>query len=82
MTNKKPAEQSNEELLKNEKTIKGLTLAFAVVLIVLFVTIIFLTIKKGFSALSVVPIALLPILIIGLNNWNELKKEIKLRSLQ
>jgi hypothetical protein len=31
--------------------------------------------KNGFSALTVIPIALLPILIININKWNQLKKE-------
>lgn len=81
MKNKKLTEISNEELLKDEKKIKSLLLVFGGVLILLFITVILSMIKKGFSSLIVTPLALLPILIICLNNWNELKKEIKSRNL-
>jgi len=81
MNNRKPADLSNEELIRDEKNIKTLTLIFMGVLLVLFASTIFLTFKNGFSAMSVIPIALLPILIMNINNWNALKKEIKSRNL-
>ncbi|MDH6252802.1 1,4-dihydroxy-2-naphthoate octaprenyltransferase [Chryseobacterium sp. H1D6B] len=81
MKNEKLAELTDEQLIKSEKQIKGLILVFTGVLIVLLVSIIFLTSKKGFSALTAVPMALIPILVINLNNWNELRKEKKARNL-
>jgi len=81
MTKKPLADLSDSELLNNEKKIKALTLVFAGLLIVLFFAIIYLTARKGFSVLIVTPIALLPLLIVLLNNWNDLKKEIKVRNL-
>ncbi len=81
MAKKELRDLSNEELLTNEKKMKAITLVFAVLLIFLFSSIILLTVKKGFSVLIVTPIALFPLLIIMLNNWNDLKKEIKLRNL-
>ena len=81
MNNRKPADLSNEELIRDEKNIKTLTLIFMGVLLVLFASTIFLPFKNGFSAMSVIPIALLPILIMNINNWNALKKEIKSRNL-
>ncbi|MFP3592667.1 redox-active disulfide protein 2 [Chryseobacterium sp. SIMBA_038] len=68
-------EYSDEEIISNEKKIKILTIMLMVFLILLFLSTMFLTFKKGFSALTVVPIALLPILIMNINNWNKLKKE-------
>lgn len=79
--NKKPADMTNEELIKHEKITKTSAITFMGVLIVSFVVIVSLMIKKGFTALIVTPIALLPILILLLNNWNETKKEIKSRNL-
>lgn len=73
---------SNEVLIKNEKKVKALTLVFGGVLLILFATTLALTIKKGFTPLIVTPIALLPLLIVSLNNWNEMKKEIRSRSIQ
>lgn len=69
------SEYTDEELINNEKKIKILTIMLMVAIIILFLSTIFLTFKKGFSALSVIPIALLPILIMNINNWNKLKKE-------
>ena len=81
MNNRNPADLSNEELIRDEKNIKTLTLIFMGVLLVLFASTIFLTFKSGFSAMSVIPIALLHILSMNINNWNALKKEIKSRNL-
>jgi len=81
MKNRKLTEISNEELVKEEKKAKSLTLVFAGILIVLFAVTIFSIIRNGFSALVATPVALLILLVVFLNNWNELKKEIKSRSL-
>ncbi|WP_131536756.1 redox-active disulfide protein 2 [Pedobacter nototheniae] len=81
MTDNKLAGISNEELIKNEKKAKGLTLVFTGVLIVLFTVNTITCLKNGFSAVTIVPIALLPVLIININSWKELKKEIKRRDL-
>jgi len=81
MKSKKPAEMTNDELLKNKKTFSAVTYTLAGMLLVLFGMGIYLSIKKGFSALSVVPIALMPIVIINLNTIKEINKEIKLRNL-
>lgn len=81
MKDKKPTELSNEELIKEEKKINAVTIAFASILIISFAAILFLTIKKGFSALIVVPLGLFPLLIVCINKMKELKKEIKSRNL-
>lgn len=81
MKNKRLKELSNEELLKNEKSLKTITGMLAGALLVLLIINIFLAFKKGFSALSVVPIALLPILIVNFGSLKEMKKEIKSRNL-
>ncbi len=81
MKNKKLNELSNEELLKNEKSLKVVTYMLAGAILVLFAAGIFLTFRKGFSALSVIPIALFPIVILNLNSLKEIKTEIKSRNL-
>jgi 1,4-dihydroxy-2-naphthoate octaprenyltransferase len=81
MAKKELRELSNEELLKNEKKIKAFIGVFSGLLFILFIAIILLSVKKGISVLVATPIALLPLLIVMLNNWNDLKKEIKLRNL-
>jgi CHASE2 domain-containing sensor protein len=81
MSNKKPAELSDEELIRNEKRTKVLVVTFVIILTLLFVTVILLIIKKGFTPLIATAIALVPVCIVSMNNWKELKKEIKLRKL-
>lgn len=74
MKTKNLSELTNEELLKNEKILKVATYTLACVLLVSFITNLLLTMKKGFSALHVVPIALLPIVIVNLNTLKGIKK--------
>lgn len=67
-------------LLQNQlKSLKVITYMLSGTLLFLFSLIIYLTIKNGFNALTIVPIALLPILILNFNTMNKLKKELKLR---
>ena len=81
MKTKELNEMSNEELLKNEKSVKTITYILTGAIIALLVAIIFLTVKKGFNALSVISLALLPIIILNFNTLKEIKKEIKYRNL-
>jgi Na+-transporting methylmalonyl-CoA/oxaloacetate decarboxylase beta subunit len=59
--------------------LKVLTGMLAGMLMVLFALTIFISIKKTFSPLSVVPIALLPIVILNLLNLKTIKKELDSR---
>ncbi|WP_316772763.1 redox-active disulfide protein 2 [Pedobacter frigiditerrae] len=81
MSKKNLSQLSDEELLKNEKIVKTVTGMLAGAIFVLFVINIFLAFKKGFSSLSVIPIALLPIALLNINSLKEIKKEIKSRNL-
>lgn len=81
MKNNSIAEYTNEELIRNEKKMKGFCIILSIMIILLLLINIYLTFKRGFNALNVIPIALLPILIINMNNWNQLKKEKKNRYL-
>ena len=81
MKGKKITEFNNTELLREEQKMKALILVFVGVLIVLFVVTILSSLKKGFGALNAVPVALLPLLFVLINNWNALKKEVKSRNL-
>ena len=72
---------SNEQLLKNEKTLKVVTFTLIGMIGVLLVLTIILAFIKGFSALSAVPVALFPIVIVNLNSLKEIKVEKELRKL-
>ncbi|QSW90556.1 MULTISPECIES: redox-active disulfide protein 2 [Flavobacterium] len=76
---KKYSAMTNEELVKNHKTLKTLTYTFGVVLFFSLISNLFIVFIKGFSVANVVPIALLPILILNLKNLKEITKEIESR---
>lgn len=75
MKNKPIVEFSNEELISNEKKLKAVTTLLMVSIPLLFLSTVFLTFKEGFSPLTVIPLALIPILVLNVNKWNQLKKE-------
>jgi hypothetical protein len=81
MSKKPLSALTNEELIKNEKTLKTMTGMLTGAIVVLIAINIVLAFTKGFSALSVVPIALLPIVIINFNSLKEMKAELKSRNL-
>ncbi|MDX8567304.1 redox-active disulfide protein 2 [Elizabethkingia sp. HX XZB] len=82
MENENFSDLSTEDLLKRQKTIKPLTIILIGTLVILLVLSIFITIKKGFTALLVVPFALSPIAILNLNNLKSIQKEINSRKNQ
>ncbi|WP_460935602.1 redox-active disulfide protein 2 [Spirosoma humi] len=73
------SQMSIEKLQRQAKTIKVATGTLAGMLLVLLVMAIFLSIKKGFSALVIIPFALLPILITNVNSLKQIKKELESR---
>lgn len=73
------SDKSTEELVKSKKTIQVLTSLLAGALLLLFIVNIILSLKKGFSALFIIPIALMPIVIINLSNLKEINSELKSR---
>lgn len=70
---------SAEKLQQQAKTIKVVTGTLAGILLVLLVMAIMLSVKKGFSALVVIPFALLPIVIINITSLKQIKKELESR---
>lgn len=74
------SELKTEYLIKKRKTILTVTGMLAGMLVVLFVMGIFLSIKKGFSALVVVPFGLLPIVILNYNEVSKINKELTSRN--
>jgi asparagine N-glycosylation enzyme membrane subunit Stt3 len=73
------SEMSAEKLQQQAKTIKVVTGTLAGMLLVLLVMAIMLSVKKGFSALVVIPFALLPIVIININSLKQIRKELESR---
>ena len=73
------AEMTNEELQKNEKTMKTATIVLGVCVGLMFLSGIYLTLRKGFSVSSVLPFAFLPLFIMNMQNWKKVKAEITKR---
>ncbi|WP_336664448.1 redox-active disulfide protein 2 [Elizabethkingia meningoseptica] len=71
---------STEDLNQKQKSIKSLTTMLIVTLIALFLISLFVSLKKGFTPLLVIPIALLPVVSMNLNNLKSIKKEIDSRN--
>ena len=81
MTEVKLEELSDEALLKREKMVSSVTYTLGGMLLLLLCLGIYLTFKKGFTPLIVVPIALSPIVLTNLGLIKKIKAERKLRGL-
>ena len=71
---------SLDELNTKVKNLKKATSIFTGLLMVLMFAVIFLAIRQGFSMMTLVPTALLPMLIVNLMSLNAIQKEIKSRN--
>ncbi|MEZ7527113.1 redox-active disulfide protein 2 [Cloacibacterium normanense] len=80
MKNEKLTDKSTEELKKTEKSLKAITGILLGSLIVLFGLSLYINFTKGFTPLTIIPIALLPIAIVNFNTINNIKKEINSRT--
>lgn len=76
------AEMPDEKLLKFEKTLSAIVIMFSIAMVLLLAAVIFITVTKGFSAITVVLLGLAPIGLLNVNNLREIKKEIKSRGLK
>jgi hypothetical protein len=81
MKTKKLTEMTNKELFQYDKMAKVVTYTLAGAVFILFVVTIYVAVIKGFGALNVVPIALLPMVFINLNTIKGIKKELNTRNL-
>ena len=71
---------SLDELNTKVKNLKKATSIFTGALMVLMFAVIFLAIRQGFSMMTLVPTALLPMLIVNIMSLNANQKEIKSRN--
>lgn len=84
MKSRKLSEMSNDELLRQQKTVQLVTGLLAGMLTALLVLVLILSIKKGPGptsiALGVIPFALMPIVFLNWNHLKEIKKELSSRN--
>ncbi|WP_113638204.1 redox-active disulfide protein 2 [Nubsella zeaxanthinifaciens] len=71
---------STEELHKKAKTLKVATIALFVSMLLMLISGIILTAKKGFSALTVTPVSFLPLVIIFSAQLKKVNEELKKRN--
>lgn len=81
MKTKKPADLNDFELRRDEKRARFSTMAITAAIIISILSKIFFSKEYGLSPFSIMTLAFFPIMIININNWNALKKEIKARNL-
>lgn len=79
MKNENLSLQDTESLNKKQKLLKMITAMLGGMLLILLVLAIYISFKKGFSALVVVPIALMPILMLNIISIKNIQKELKSR---
>lgn len=79
MKNENLGLQDTESLLKKQKLLKMITALLGGMLFVLLVLAIYISFKKGFSALVVVPIALMPIIMLNVISIKNIQKELRSR---
>ena len=82
MKNEGLNKMSDEQLLKYQKTLRIVTYMLLVAIVVLLVLNIFKAINKGVNSFSVIPLALIPIVVVNFKTLKEVKKEISLRNLK
>lgn len=73
------SEYTTQELTQKLKALKTVTSIFAGTLIVLFAINLYQSIMDKFTALSIIPIALMPILVINIASISKIKAELKSR---
>lgn len=72
-------ELSTEELKKKAKTLKLATIYIAISVVGMLVCGIIVSMKKGFSALTVTPLGFAPLLIIFSSQLKQVNNELKKR---
>ena len=80
MKEKELKEMSLDELKKKEKTLKFSLGILVGSIIGLLIVCVIITIKKGFQAFTIMPIAFLPIIISSFSGLKKLQAEINSRS--
>ncbi|MGU3374933.1 hypothetical protein [Chryseobacterium sp. M5A1_1a] len=79
MKSTKLSNLSIDELTQEEKKRSAIHISFSIVMGMLIGAAIYVTIKKGFSAISMLPFAFIPLYLIIMVNWQNARKEIKSR---
>lgn len=67
---------STEVLKKNYKSMKTVIIILSVFMVIMVGSGIYITLSKGFGAVSVLPLAFLPLFILNIVNLKKIKNEL------
>lgn len=70
------AEMSTEVLKKNYKSMKTVIIILSVFMVIMVGSGIYITLSKGFGAVSMLPFAFLPLFILNIVNLKKIKNEL------
>jgi cytochrome b subunit of formate dehydrogenase len=82
MAVKKPHEMTDDELYKQERTLKVAVYMTVIAVVLMAVSGTIVAMRKGFNALTVLPITMLPLVIINAASLKAVRKEKQSRGLQ
>lgn len=70
------SEMNTEVLKKNYKTMKMVIIILSVFLFIMVGSGIYITLSKGFGAVSILPFAFLPLFVLNIVNLKKIKNEL------
>lgn len=70
------SEMNTEMLKKNYKTMKMVIIILSVFLVIMVGSGIYITLSKGFGAVSILPFAFLPLFVLNIVNLKKIKNEL------
>lgn len=79
MKSTKLSDLSIDKLTQEEKKRSAIHLFFSILLGIMVGAAMYATTKKGFSAITTLPLAFIPLYLIIRNSWQSVRKEIQSR---
>lgn len=70
------SEMNTEMLKKNYKTMKMVIIILSVFLVIMVGSGVYITLSKGFGAVSILPFAFLPLFVLNIVNLKKIKNEL------
>lgn len=80
MKSTKLSDLSIDELTQEEKKRSAIHISFSILLGMMVGAAIYTTTKKGFSAITTLPLVFIPIYLMIRNSWQSVRKEILARN--
>lgn len=75
------SELTNDEVMKKLKVAKTVYVSFFIIFILLLIACLYLTVSKGFSVFTILPLTFIPLIIANIMSYGKVKEEAKSRNL-